>query len=127
MTRSPCRPVTASLCRVQISERTVASVPLTHHEIRVGVPLCCRPVKCAFCGYDGQLAGASVGVEAAHVRWFAFSGGMQGATSVLRDLGFEILNTGDRRQPRLPIYGRWRCSRRGRLRRCWSAEHARMR
>src|SRR6266487_3764411 len=27
--------------------------------------------QCAFCGYDGQLAGASVAVEAAHVRWFA--------------------------------------------------------
>jgi putative restriction endonuclease len=30
--------------------------------------------QCAFCGYDGQLAGASIGVEAAHVRWFAFDG-----------------------------------------------------
>lgn len=30
--------------------------------------------QCAFCGYDGQFAGASVGIEAAHVRWFAFSG-----------------------------------------------------
>jgi putative restriction endonuclease len=30
--------------------------------------------QCAFCGYDGQFAGASVGLEAAHVRWFAFSG-----------------------------------------------------
>ena len=30
--------------------------------------------QCAFCGYDGQLAGAPVGVEAAHVRWFAFEG-----------------------------------------------------
>jgi putative restriction endonuclease len=30
--------------------------------------------QCAFCGYDGQLRGASVGVEAAHVRWFAFDG-----------------------------------------------------
>ena len=30
--------------------------------------------QCAFCGYDGQLAGASVGIEAAHVRWFAFDG-----------------------------------------------------
>ncbi|MBO4208347.1 restriction endonuclease [Micromonospora echinofusca] len=30
--------------------------------------------QCAFCGYDGQLDGASVGVEAAHVRWFAFDG-----------------------------------------------------
>ena len=30
--------------------------------------------QCAFCGYDGQLAGASIGIEAAHVRWFAFDG-----------------------------------------------------
>lgn len=29
---------------------------------------------CAFCGYDGQLVGASVGLDAAHVRWFAFDG-----------------------------------------------------
>ncbi|WP_229399581.1 phosphorothioated DNA-binding restriction endonuclease [Micromonospora okii] len=30
--------------------------------------------QCAFCGYDGQLGHISVGVEAAHVRWFAFDG-----------------------------------------------------
>jgi putative restriction endonuclease len=30
--------------------------------------------QCAFCGYDGQLYQASAGVEAAHVRWFAFDG-----------------------------------------------------
>lgn len=30
--------------------------------------------QCAFCGYDGQISGASVGIEAAHVRWFAFGG-----------------------------------------------------
>lgn len=30
--------------------------------------------QCAFCGYDGQFRGASVGIEAAHVRWFAFGG-----------------------------------------------------
>jgi putative restriction endonuclease len=29
---------------------------------------------CAFCGYDGMLAGAPVGLEAAHVRWFNFDG-----------------------------------------------------
>lgn len=29
---------------------------------------------CAFCGYDGALAGAPVGIEAAHVRWFNFAG-----------------------------------------------------
>jgi putative restriction endonuclease len=30
--------------------------------------------QCAFCGYDGQIGGASAGLEAAHVRWFAFGG-----------------------------------------------------
>ncbi len=30
--------------------------------------------QCAFCGYDGQLGGAQVGLEAAHVRWWAFEG-----------------------------------------------------
>jgi putative restriction endonuclease len=30
--------------------------------------------QCAFCGYDGQLAGASAGIDAAHVRWFSFDG-----------------------------------------------------
>lgn len=29
---------------------------------------------CAFCGFDGQTGGASVGIEAAHVRWFNFGG-----------------------------------------------------
>jgi putative restriction endonuclease len=30
--------------------------------------------QCAFCGYDGQLAGATAGLDAAHVRWFSFGG-----------------------------------------------------
>jgi putative restriction endonuclease len=30
--------------------------------------------QCAFCGFDGMLAGASVGIEAAHVRWFNHDG-----------------------------------------------------
>ncbi len=30
--------------------------------------------QCAFCGYDGQLAGSAVGIEAAHVRWFNLGG-----------------------------------------------------
>ena len=30
--------------------------------------------QCAFCGYDGQLGGAAVGIEAAHVRWFNLGG-----------------------------------------------------
>ena len=30
--------------------------------------------QCAFCGYDGQLGGVAVGIEAAHVRWFNIGG-----------------------------------------------------
>ena len=30
--------------------------------------------RCAFCGYDGQLGSALVGIEAAHVRWFNLGG-----------------------------------------------------
>ncbi|GGN93542.1 hypothetical protein GCM10010112_81900 [Actinoplanes lobatus] len=30
--------------------------------------------QCAFCGFDGQLLGVTVGVEAAHVRWFNLGG-----------------------------------------------------
>lgn len=30
--------------------------------------------QCSFCGYDGQLGAGTVGIEAAHVRWFNFGG-----------------------------------------------------
>jgi putative restriction endonuclease len=30
--------------------------------------------RCAFCGYDGRLGMVPVGLEAAHVRWWAFDG-----------------------------------------------------
>ncbi|MCO6008152.1 HNH endonuclease [Actinoallomurus purpureus] len=30
--------------------------------------------QCAFCGYDGWLGGTAVGLDAAHVRWWAFDG-----------------------------------------------------
>ena len=30
--------------------------------------------SCAFCGFDGSLGGAPVGIEAAHVRWFNIGG-----------------------------------------------------
>lgn len=30
--------------------------------------------SCAFCGFDGQVGRGSVGIEAAHVRWFNFGG-----------------------------------------------------
>ncbi|MFD7631212.1 phosphorothioated DNA-binding restriction endonuclease [Streptomyces sp. NPDC059851] len=30
--------------------------------------------QCAFCGYDGRIGAAPVGLEAAHVHWWAFGG-----------------------------------------------------
>lgn len=30
--------------------------------------------RCAFCGYDGRIDAVPVGLEAAHVRWWAFGG-----------------------------------------------------
>lgn len=30
--------------------------------------------QCAFCGYDGHLGSATVGLDAAHVRWFSYGG-----------------------------------------------------
>jgi len=30
--------------------------------------------QCAMCGFDGQVGGLSVGIEAAHVKWFAHGG-----------------------------------------------------
>ncbi|MGC0205438.1 phosphorothioated DNA-binding restriction endonuclease [Streptomyces levis] len=30
--------------------------------------------RCAFCGYDGRIGTVPVGLEAAHVRWWAFGG-----------------------------------------------------
>ncbi|MFJ2019603.1 phosphorothioated DNA-binding restriction endonuclease [Streptomyces nodosus] len=30
--------------------------------------------RCAFCGYDGRIGAIPVGLEAAHVRWWAFDG-----------------------------------------------------
>jgi putative restriction endonuclease len=30
--------------------------------------------QCAFCGFDGQVGGVTVGLDAAHVRWFAHDG-----------------------------------------------------
>ncbi|MCQ0024830.1 HNH endonuclease [Streptomyces somaliensis DSM 40738] len=30
--------------------------------------------RCAFCGYDGRIGATPVGLEAAHVRWWAFGG-----------------------------------------------------
>jgi putative restriction endonuclease len=42
------------------------------------VVLAAYEYRCAFCGYDGALAGAPVGLEAAHVRWWAYGGPDEG-------------------------------------------------
>ncbi|SDX93722.1 HNH endonuclease [Modestobacter sp. DSM 44400] len=33
-----------------------------------------RDRQCTFCGFDGQAGGVPIGIEAAHVRWFALDG-----------------------------------------------------
>ncbi|MFJ8336317.1 phosphorothioated DNA-binding restriction endonuclease [Streptomyces sp. NPDC094437] len=44
-------------------DRRMREVVLTAYEFR-----------CAFCGYDGRIGALPVGLEAAHVRWWAFEG-----------------------------------------------------
>jgi putative restriction endonuclease len=59
---------------------TVAGVAEVDPEGRRRDPVWRRQVlqawdgSCAFRGFDGQVAGSAVGIEAAHVRWFAFGG-----------------------------------------------------
>jgi putative restriction endonuclease len=43
--------------------------PEFRHEVMVAYEY-----QCAFCGYDGRLGGAAVGLDAAHVQWWAFDG-----------------------------------------------------
>ncbi|MEF9905632.1 phosphorothioated DNA-binding restriction endonuclease [Streptomyces sp. P9-A2] len=58
----PAEPETLSAARRQRNRRMRERV-LTAYEYR-----------CAFCGYDGRIGAVSVGLEAAHVRWWAFDG-----------------------------------------------------
>jgi putative restriction endonuclease len=44
-------------------DRRMREIVLTAYEYR-----------CAFCGYDGRIGTVPVGLEAAHVRWWAFGG-----------------------------------------------------
>ncbi|MGW3459888.1 phosphorothioated DNA-binding restriction endonuclease [Streptomyces olivaceoviridis] len=44
-------------------DRSMRELVLTAYEYR-----------CAFCGYDGRIGAVPVGLEAAHVRWWAFGG-----------------------------------------------------
>ncbi|MCG7203826.1 phosphorothioated DNA-binding restriction endonuclease [Streptomyces arenae] len=47
----------------RLRDRRMREMVLTAYEYR-----------CAFCGYDGMIDTAPVGLEAAHVRWWAFDG-----------------------------------------------------
>ncbi|MEV8596535.1 phosphorothioated DNA-binding restriction endonuclease [Streptomyces sp. NPDC052012] len=49
--------------RRQQRDRRMRELVLTAYEYR-----------CAFCGYDGRIGAVPVGLEAAHVRWWAFGG-----------------------------------------------------
>ncbi|MFE7776594.1 phosphorothioated DNA-binding restriction endonuclease [Streptomyces sp. NPDC057445] len=52
-----------STARRQRRDRRMRELVLTAYEYR-----------CAFCGYDGRIGAVPVGLEAAHVRWWAFDG-----------------------------------------------------
>ncbi|KUJ70311.1 restriction endonuclease [Streptomyces albus subsp. albus] len=58
----PMRPQELSAARRQ-RDRRMRELVLTAYEY-----------QCAFCGYDGRIGTMSVGLEAAHVRWWAFDG-----------------------------------------------------
>ncbi|MEV7865546.1 phosphorothioated DNA-binding restriction endonuclease [Streptomyces sp. NPDC088124] len=56
-----------------------AAAPAVREDRRRGVELrrqvlVAYEYRCAFCGFDGSLGGVPVGLEAAHVRWWAFRG-----------------------------------------------------
>nr|WTB32658.1 HNH endonuclease [Streptomyces sp. NBC_00830] len=56
--------------------RTVPGIPRPRRrdaEMRERV-LVAYEYRCAFCGYDGAIGRAPVGLEAAHVKWWAFRG-----------------------------------------------------
>ncbi|WP_017578716.1 phosphorothioated DNA-binding restriction endonuclease [Nocardiopsis valliformis] len=62
---------------------TLAGTPLSTRDERLGARrdpgfrdeiLVAYEYQCAFCGYDGWIDGFSVGLEAAHVRWWALGG-----------------------------------------------------
>lgn len=51
-----------------------AMIPRRRHGAWPGKVLAAWDRQCAFCGFDGQLGGAPVGIEAAHIRWFNHGG-----------------------------------------------------
>ncbi|MBQ1119705.1 phosphorothioated DNA-binding restriction endonuclease [Streptomyces sp. B15] len=62
---------TADVARVPV--RRLVRDPQTAARLRARV-LEAYGNRCAFCGFDGALGGRPVGLEAAHVRWWAFKG-----------------------------------------------------
>ena len=53
---------------------TSPSVPRTRNATWPALILSSWDRQCAFCCFDGQLGVGSVGIEAAHIRWFNFGG-----------------------------------------------------
>lgn len=51
-----------------------AKVPHRRQSAWPGKVLAAWNRQCAFCGFDGQLGDAPVGIEAAHIRWFNYGG-----------------------------------------------------
>ena len=63
--------------------------------------------QCAFCGFDGQLGNASVGIEAAHVRWSNFDGPDELNNGLaLCTLDHKLFDRGVPRSPRVSLCSR---------------------
>ena len=58
---------------VQVVRRRAASLRRRDPRFRELV-LIAYEYRCAMCGYDGRLGAEAVGLDAAHVRWWAFEG-----------------------------------------------------
>ncbi|MEV6833354.1 phosphorothioated DNA-binding restriction endonuclease [Streptomyces sp. NPDC051133] len=52
----------------------LATVPRQRDRRMRELVLTAYEYRCAFCGYDGRIGAVPVGLEAAHVRWWAFGG-----------------------------------------------------
>lgn len=70
--RNPWEPLDHRRSVSSVSYRANESRQRDANWLRQVVAAWHRP--CAFCGYDGALLGAPVGIEAAYIRWFNFGG-----------------------------------------------------
>ncbi|MFJ4416979.1 phosphorothioated DNA-binding restriction endonuclease [Streptomyces sp. NPDC088925] len=52
----------------------LAAVPRQRSRRMRELVLTAYEYRCAFCGYDGRIGAVPVGLEAAHVRWWAYGG-----------------------------------------------------